>query len=80
LGTFVSYEEIEVMWNWILDYLPNLAKIGAPMTIRFDEQSERCNNQFRADKNQAQNTDTDYLITNVEKRQDTNEGDSLKGH
>ncbi len=50
------------------------------MTIRFDEQSERCNNQFRADKNQAQNTDTDYLITNVEKRQDTNEGDSLKGH
>jgi hypothetical protein len=59
------------------------SKIGIPLNAIFypsDDQSEKVNNQFWVDKTMLQITVTDLLITNIEKCQDTNESDSLKGH
>jgi hypothetical protein len=46
----------------------------------FDKKLKTDNFHFHADKKHFQVCDTDFLITNVEKRQDTNNNDALKEH
>jgi hypothetical protein len=65
------------------DILTISSKTGIPLNAIFypsDKKTERDNFYFHADKNNLPICDTDFLISNVEKRQDANDNDSLKGH
>jgi hypothetical protein len=65
------------------DILTISSKMGIPLKAIFhpsQEKSDRDKLHFCADKNDLPICDTDFLISNVKKRQDANKNDSLKGH